>query len=215
VYLAQKREYVAARQTKASEKEEDEGAERRADLLRPSHLQRAVYAWFPKVFGVRLSERLGRWHFWTFFVGMNVTFFPMHLLGFQGMPRRIYTFPHGTGWEPLNLLATAGAGLTGVAMVVFVVNIVYSVLRREVAPANPWKAGTLEWLADSPPAQYNFALIPVVTRREALWNEEAEPLGVIDGVLIDDPAEVGRDPLATTGLDAEPDHIVTLPGPSL
>jgi cytochrome c oxidase subunit I+III len=175
----------------------------------------AVYAWFPKVFGVRLSERLGRWHFWTFFVGMNLTFFPMHMLGFQGMPRRVYTFPHGAGWESLNVLATVGAGLTGVAMVFLVVNIVYSVLRREAAPANPWKAGTLEWLADSPPAQYNFALIPIVTRREALWNEVAEVVEVIDGALIDDPAEVGRETLATTGLDAEPDHIVTLPGPSL
>jgi cytochrome c oxidase subunit I+III len=175
----------------------------------------AVYAWFPKVFGVELSERLGRWHFWTFFVGMNITFFPMHMLGFQGMPRRIYTFGHGTGWDPLNMLATVGAFLTGVAMVFLVINIAFSLISRRPTSANPWNAGTLEWFADSPPAQYNFALIPVVTRREALWGQDDELRAGLDGVLIDDPDEVGRETLATTGLDAEPDHIVTLPGPSL
>ena len=175
----------------------------------------AIYAWFPKIFGVELNARLGKIHFWTFFIGFNITFFPMHMLGFQGMPRRIYTYQHGTGWEPLNMLATVGAVLTAVAALVLVVNVAYALISKTPTSPNPWKAGTLEWLAASPPAQYNFALIPVVTGHTALWDERNELRSEVEGVVIDDPEHLGRDTLATTGLDAEPDHIVTLPGPSL
>jgi cytochrome c oxidase subunit I+III len=175
----------------------------------------AIYAWFPKIFGVELSPRLGRWHFWSFFIGFNLTFFPMHMLGFQGMPRRIYTYQHGVGWEPLNMLATVGAVLTAVATLVLVINVAHSLISKRPTSANPWQGDTLEWLAGSPPAQYNFVHIPIVTSRCALWDDDMQVRRAIDGLLIDDIDRLGRDTLATTGLDAEPDHIVTLPGPSL
>lgn len=174
----------------------------------------ALYAWFPKIFGVLLGERLGRWHFWLFFMGFNLTFFPMHLLGFQGMPRRIYAYPEGLGWEPLNLLATGGAALMAFAMLVFLANLVWSA-RRRTAPANPWAAGTLEWLPTSPPPQYNFERIPFVTGREPLWNERREALAELPGACIDHADHVERTTLGTTSLDAEPVARVVLPGPSL
>lgn len=174
----------------------------------------AVYAWFPKIFGVPLRERLGRLHFWTFFLGVNVTFFPMHLLGFAGMPRRVYTYQHDVGWDPLNLVVTLGAFLTALGAFIFVLNVLYSLWVREPAPADPWKGGTLEWLTSSPPPPYNFALLPVVASRDPLWTEElATRRG--RGALLDDVACLRRQVLLTTTITAEPDHLVVLPGPSM
>jgi heme/copper-type cytochrome/quinol oxidase subunit 1 len=168
----------------------------------------AFYHWFPKATGRMLSEKLGRWNFGLFFVGFNLTFFPMHLLGLHGMPRRVYTYAADSGWGPLNLLASVGAGIIGASVLVFLVNVARS-LRRGALVENPWDGSTLEWATSSPPPCYNFAKIPVVEGRESFWCRSAdEP--VVTGIR-DDCRQV----LATRPLDAEPDHLPTLPGPSI
>ncbi len=128
-----------------------------------------IYYWWPKMTGRMLDERLGRLHFWLMLASMNLTFFPMHFLGLMGMPRRIYTYAPGLGWDLWNLVATVGAVGIGVSLLVFVGNALRSVLRGEPAGADPWDGRTLEWAIPSPPPPYNFATVPVVQRRDALW----------------------------------------------
>jgi cytochrome c oxidase subunit 1 len=110
----------------------------------------AVYYWFPKFTGRMMSERIGKWHFWLAFIGFNVTFFPMHITGLMGMPRRVYTYLPEMGWGNLNLISTMGAVLFFGSFVLFLYNILSSARRGPVAGPNPWDAGTLEWLAASP-----------------------------------------------------------------
>jgi cytochrome c oxidase subunit 1 len=129
----------------------------------------AVYYWFPKFTGRMMSERLGKWHFWLAFIGFNITFFPMHISGLMGMPRRVYTYLPEMGWGNLNLISTLGAAMLFASFVVFLVNVVVSARRGAVAGPNPWDAGTLEWATPSPPLPQNFDRIPVVTNREPLW----------------------------------------------
>ncbi len=128
-----------------------------------------VYHWWPKVTGRRLSEGLGRLHFWLMLVGMNATFFPMHFLGLMGMPRRIYTYAPGLGWEFWNLVATAGAFAIGVSILVFAANALRSLTRGGRAGSDPWDGRTLEWALPSPPPPHNFATVPTIRRRDALW----------------------------------------------
>ena len=111
----------------------------------------AIYYWFPKATGRMLSERLGRWHFWLFVIGFNLTFLTMHVPGLLGMPRRIYTYPADRGWEVWNLVTTLGVPLQIVATVIFVVNVVVSLRRGKPAGDDPWDAWTLEWATTSPP----------------------------------------------------------------
>src|SRR5205807_1263657 len=110
----------------------------------------------PKMTGRLLDERLGTLHFWLNFIGFNLTFFPMHFLGLMGMPRRVYTYPDLPGWGPLNLLATVGAFVLGLAMLTFGWNVVVSLRKGRLAEANPWDAWTLEWATTSPPPAHNF-----------------------------------------------------------
>jgi cytochrome c oxidase subunit I+III len=168
----------------------------------------AFYYWFPKLTGRMLSERAGRWNFWLFLIGFNVAFFPMHFLGLDGMPRRVYTYPEGSGWENLNLLSTAGAVTIAVSMLVFAINVMRSWRAGAPAPDNPWKAAGLEWATSSPPPNYNFAEIPVVSSRTPLW-EGASPAAVVRGLPDEVPSL-----LVTHVHDAEPDHVGILPGPS-
>jgi cytochrome c oxidase subunit I+III len=169
----------------------------------------AFYYWFPKITGRLLSERLGRWNFWLFFIGFNVAFFPMHHLGLYGMPRRVYTYPAGVGWNELNLLATAGAATIAISMLLFVINVITSYRRGTAAAANPWGASTLEWSMPSPPPAYNFARMPIVGGREPLW--EAEGIrGRVEGLAASVP-----EALVTTLLDAKPDHRQAFPKPSI
>jgi cytochrome c oxidase subunit 1 len=128
-----------------------------------------LYYWWPKVFGWLLSEPLGKVHFWLLFVGTNLTFFPMHFAGMLGMPRRIYTYDSGQGWETFNLMSTAGTYILVVASAIFAYNFLRSRKHGAVAGANPWGAGTLEWTIPSPPPVYNFAKLPQVTSRYPLW----------------------------------------------
>ncbi|HMI57627.1 MAG TPA: cbb3-type cytochrome c oxidase subunit I, partial [Gemmatimonadaceae bacterium] len=160
----------------------------------------AFYYWFPKVTGRMLSERAGKWNFWLMFVGMNITFFPMHWLGFYGMPRRVYTYLASTGWAQLNLLASAGAVILALGVLVFVINVIVSIRAGAVAGDDPWEADTLEWATSSPPPSYDFLHLPVVQGRNALWNEGDE-----HQVCIGTSTE-RREVLVTHVLDAQPDN---------
>ena len=130
----------------------------------------AIYYWFPKVTGRMLSERLGRWHFWLFVAGFNLTFLVMHIPGMLGMPRRIYTYPADRGWEIWNLVVSVGVPLQIAGILIFVVNIVRSLRQGPLAEDNPWDAWTLEWATTSPPPPYNFEVVPVVSSRRPLWD---------------------------------------------
>jgi cytochrome c oxidase subunit I len=124
----------------------------------------AFYYWMPKITGRMLSETLGRLHFFLFFIGVNLAFFPMHQLGLEGMPRRIFHYPGSPEWASLNLVSTIGAYIIGTAILVFIWNFLYSIVLGNGKPAgeDPWEADTLEWATTSPPQPYNFARIPVV-----------------------------------------------------
>src|SRR5215813_12628646 len=130
----------------------------------------ALYRGFPKVTGRMLSERLGRWNFWFFVVGFNVTFVTMHVQGLLGMPRRIYTYMPDRGWEIWNLVTTLGVPLQVIGVLFFVVNVIVSLRKGEPAGADPWDAWTLEWATTSPPPPYNFEVVPVTTSRRPLWD---------------------------------------------
>jgi cytochrome c oxidase subunit I+III len=170
-----------------------------------------VYYWFPKFTGRLMDERLGTWNFWTLFVGANLVFFPMHIVGLLGMPRRIYTYPTGYGWDAYNAIETVGAFLFALGMVLFLVNVWRSRLTGRTAGANPWDAPTLEWSTSSPPPAYNFATLPVVGSRHPLWEsrlgEGAERSRLVDGPVLPD----GRETFATTPLDAEPAAVMRMP----
>jgi cytochrome c oxidase subunit I+III len=170
------------------------------------------YYWFPKMTGRVLSERLGKINFWLLFIGFNTTFYPLHHLGLQGMPRRVYTYVEGVGWGRLNLLATIGACIIGLAVIAFVANVAVSLRRGEVATDNPWDADTLEWATSSPPPVYGFLHPPVVVAREGLWApalREGEARPIVVGL-----SNQCREVLVTYVLDASPDHRVEFPGPT-
>jgi cytochrome c oxidase subunit 1 len=121
------------------------------------------------MFGRILDERLGKLHFWLMLIGFNLTFFPMHILGLNGMPRRVYTYPEGLGFETLNRLETVGAFILGFSFLIFLINIIKTTRGPRNAPADPWNGATLEWSIPSPPQEWNFAEIPVVHGRDPLW----------------------------------------------
>jgi cytochrome c oxidase subunit I len=131
-----------------------------------------IHYWYPKFTGRLLDERLGRWGFWLVYVGFNVTFFPMHFLGLMGMPRRVATYPPGLGLSWLNLLCTAGVFPLGAGLVCVLYNVRRSLRHGEAAGADPWNGRTLEWAVASPPPEYNFAAVPLVRGRDALWVEK-------------------------------------------
>jgi cytochrome c oxidase subunit I+III len=169
----------------------------------------AVYYWFPKMTGRLLDERLGRITFWLTLIGFNVTFFPMHLLGFQGMPRRVYTYPAELGWGSLNLLSTAGALVLIAGGLLLIVGLVRGYLAGPIAGDNPWNADTLEWSTSSPPPVYNFLHLPVVEGQNALWDRtDAAP--VVTGLRSD-----CREVLITDVMDAEPTNKTIFPEPSI
>jgi len=130
----------------------------------------AAYYWFPKATGRMLSERLGKWHFWLFFIGFHVTFDTMHIPGMLGMPRRIYTYEAGRGWDTLNMICTVGVAFQALGVFCFVVNILRSAVKGKPAGNDPWDAWMLEWSTTSPPPEYNFAEPPLVKSRRPLWD---------------------------------------------
>ncbi len=133
-----------------------------------------MYYWLPKIFGRMLNERLGKINFWTMLIGFNLTFFPMHLLGLWGMPRRTYRYDSGLGWEGTNQIVSIGAFLIAFSTLVFLTNVIVSLVlkRGEVAGDDPWDGRTLEWSISSPPPEYNFAEIPEVTSRDEFWHHK-------------------------------------------
>jgi cytochrome c oxidase subunit I len=169
----------------------------------------AVYYWFPKITGRMLSERVGQWNFWLALIGFNVAFFPMHILGLIGMPRRVYTYTPEMDWGGLNLLSSIGAFIFALSFVLLLANVIYSLRRGALAGDNPWNASTLEWATSSPPAPYNFERIPVVKHREPLWADSAT-LPVVAGLSAE-----RREVLLTSLADAEPQVREASPEPSI
>jgi cytochrome c oxidase subunit 1/cytochrome c oxidase subunit I+III len=170
----------------------------------------AMYYWFPKMTGRMMNERLGQWNFWLTIIGFNLTFFPMHISGLLGMPRRVYTYLPGLGWDMPNLLSTIGAYLLGIGILLFVYNVYTSLRNGSPATANPWAAGTLEWATTSPPSPYNFQNIPVVQSRYPLWDPpDSQQIYVFEENL------ERREVLGTSALDADPQMRVLLPKDSI
>jgi cytochrome c oxidase subunit I len=137
-------------------------------------LTAGAYYWWPKMSGRMLDETLGKVHFWLMLIGFNVTFFPMHILGLNGMPRRVYTYPEGLGFETLNRIETVGAFILALSFAVFLVNIFKTARGPRNAPADPWNGATLEWSIPSPPQEWNFPEVPTVHGRDPLWEAKRE-----------------------------------------
>src|SRR5262244_1338006 len=130
----------------------------------------AIYYWFPKATGKMLSETLGQWHFWLLVIGFNLTFGPQHIAGILGMPRRIYTYASGRGWELWNLLSSVGVAFQALAVLFFAWNVIRALRQGPPAGDDPWDAWTLEWTTTSPPPEYNFEILPEVRSRRPLWD---------------------------------------------
>jgi cytochrome c oxidase subunit I len=162
-------------------------------------LMGAVYYWFPKITGRMMSERVGRWVVFLIFLGFNLTFFPMHLLGLKGMTRRIYTYQSDMGWGELNLFVSLSAIILSAGFLLFFLDIIRSMQNGERAAANPWNAPTLEWATASPPASYNFLAIPVVQSAYPLW-DEPDGLRVATGLRVE-----RRELLVTSVAEAKPE----------
>jgi heme/copper-type cytochrome/quinol oxidase subunit 1 len=133
-----------------------------------------LYYWYPKVTGRMMSEKLGRWSFWIYTIGLHLTFLPMHWIGLLGMPRRVFTYSSELGLGTLNALASAGGFLSAIGVLLIYINVVRSLKRGEVASRNPWGAATLEWATESPPLEHNFNRTPTVHSREPLWLEREQ-----------------------------------------
>ena len=130
----------------------------------------ALYFWFPKIFGFKLDETLGKISFWLMFAGFNLTFFPMYFMGIEGMPRRVYTYPAVGDLPWLNLLASVGAAIMSFAVIAFVANVVVSKFAHEKAEDDPWDAFTLEWGTSSPPPEFNFRALPPIRSERPVWD---------------------------------------------
>jgi cytochrome c oxidase subunit 1 len=169
----------------------------------------ALHYWFPKMTGRMMSERLGTVAFALFFAGFNLTFFPQHILGLLGMPRRVYTYPAEMGWGGLNLLVSIGAVILALGLLVYLSNVVVSLRHGAPATDSPWGSATLEWATASPPPRYNFLPAPTVSGRTPLWDSFASQPAVV-GLRAD-----RRDVLITRVMDAEPDHRKAFPEPSI
>ena len=170
-----------------------------------------IYYWFPKFYGRMMNETLGKWSFWVMFIGFNLGFFPMHIAGLLGMPRRIYTYSTDMGWDTVNLVTSVGSFVFAIGILIFLVNFFFSLRWGSKAGPNPWNAATLEWSTPSPPPAYNFAVIPIVRSRHPLWeqqlNQGPERSSLDEGYLLMD----GRQTMGTTPLDGLPDVILNMP----
>ncbi|MET7752248.1 cytochrome c oxidase subunit I [Micromonospora sp. NPDC005367] len=173
-----------------------------------------LYYWLPKMTGRMYHEGLGKWAFWLFFTGMQVAFFPMHLSGLFGMPRRVYTYRDEPGWAVWNMVSTIGAYILAAGLLLVLIGVVHAIRRGRPAPPDPWGGDTLEWSTDSPPRPYNFPVLPQVHSLHPTWDqssrssmaEEATP----DRILAD-----GRRTLFTSELDGRRERVVEMPEASL
>jgi cytochrome c oxidase subunit I+III len=174
----------------------------------------ALYYWAPNASPRQLSERIGRWVFGLLFVGFNVAFFPMHVSGLLGMPRRVWTYPAEMGWEPLNLLSTAGAYTIGLGVLLFLYDLArhFRPFHDKGGAGDVWNAGTLEWIENS---TYGVRSIPHVDSREPLWaNPDLAELTEAGAYYLPNAPTHTRETLVTSPLHGRPDYIVQLPGPS-
>ncbi|CAH0343454.1 cytochrome c oxidase subunit I [Rhizobium sp. CECT 9324] len=173
-----------------------------------------LYYYYPLIDGKHMSERVGRFAFWMMFVGFNITFFPMHIAGLRGMPRRVFTYPEGLGWDWLNLMSTMGAVVLGIGMFAVVVDVTLHRRRQPRGEVNPWNAGTLEWISE-PEEKWGMRSIPRIKSRYPLWDEKglAEEVKRGDWYL-PDAKEGHRETLVTSVLDAEPEQVLRVGGTS-
>jgi cytochrome c oxidase subunit 1 len=169
-----------------------------------------LHYWHPKVFGKLLNERIAKTTFWLMVIGFNLTFFPMHFLGFEGQPRRTYTYPDGMGWATLNRLSTVGAFIIALAVLTYLVNVIFTTKTAPPAPSDPWDARTLEWSIPSPPPEYNFAHVPVVTHRDEWWHRKYTEDD--EGRLVRLPAGAAVD--VEEEVQHEGGHGIHMPSPS-
>jgi cytochrome c oxidase subunit I+III len=171
----------------------------------------ALHYWLPKMSGRLFDERVGRAGFWLIFLGFNLTFFPMHISGLLGMPRRVYTYPAGEGWGLLNLLSTIGAFVLAFGLVVMAANLAWSLVAGAPAGENPWNANTLEWTTSSPPPSYNFPVTPAVRSADPAWDHAAredDRERLRDGMLV---FPDGHETAGTTELGGDLDEVLRMP----
>lgn len=179
----------------------------------------ALYYWFPQFNGLKLDDGLGKVNFWLVFLGFHLAFFPMHISGLLGMPRRVYTYRAGEGLEIWNLLSTIGAFVIASGVLIFMVNVVLSYKDKDLAGDDPWQAGTLEWATSTPTPPFGFRVIPIVHSRDPLWTQQRLDEGdpeterIVHG-MAEQPAHF-RAGLSTSALDARPEAIMRLSTPSL
>jgi cytochrome c oxidase subunit 1/cytochrome c oxidase subunit I+III len=174
-----------------------------------------MYFWFPKVTGRMYDERVGKISFWLTTLGTFVVFFPMHIVGIMGMPRRNYTYPSGLGWGLLNLIESIGGYILAIGLLLIVINLAVSLRKGEPAGNDPFEGDTLEWSTSSPPPPYNYAVIPTVRSPYPMWDKEDRErdsgrLARGEGLL-----DQGHETPATTVQDAEPDEILSMPPHSI
>lgn len=174
----------------------------------------ALHHWWPAATGRMPSEVSGKIGFWMLFVGFNINFMPLHHTGLAGMPRRVYTYPAGLGWEWSNLMATAGAALFALGLLVFLGGLARAAFRGPPAPDDPWQAGTLEWIATPPPV-FNYRAVPVIESRYPLWDQAGLRDAVRGGTgFLADPHGGRRLMQVTTEVEAAPELVQDLPGPT-
>jgi cytochrome c oxidase subunit I+III len=179
----------------------------------------ALYYWVPKFTGRLFSETLGKWHFWLVFIGFNLAFFPMHIVGLLGMPRRVYTYQAGLGWDIYNQISTVGSFILAAGVLVFMVNFFWMLKRGPQAGDNPWGGDSLEWSTSSPPVPHGFTVLPIVRTRHPLWQQPdlsegpAETQNIVKK-LAEWPL-TWRAAMVTTTLDAKPVEIFRVASPSI
>ncbi|WP_207622737.1 cbb3-type cytochrome c oxidase subunit I [Falsiroseomonas algicola] len=174
----------------------------------------ALHHWWPAATGRMPSETTGKIGFWLLFVGFNINFMPLHHTGLAGMPRRVYTYPAGLGWEWSNLMASAGSLMFALGLLIFLGGLAHAAFRGRRTQDDPWGAGTLEWIATPPPV-YNFRAVPVIESRYPLWDQAGLRGAVLNGVgFMPDPQGGRRLAPATTEVEAVPEMALDLPGPT-
>ena len=174
-----------------------------------------IFYWFPKMSGRMYHELAGQVSFWLVFVGFNLTFVPMHVSGLLGMPRRVYTYPSGLGWDAYNLMSTIGSFVLAVGILAIVLNVLWSLRRGAPALADPWGGNTLEWSTTSPPPHFNFPVIPIVRSGDPNWDVEdrrEDALRLERGELL---LADGHQTLATTVLEGEAEEELHMPSGSI